>query len=275
MKVVLIIQTYYISPLHLIAWAECKSAGMDCLILLNNENKVFESYDFSTFPENLIESISPFTADTILEIGLPVLPFQKSNLSRCNWWNSDYGFYIAENIYSKINENDIYFLKVDHDVLLHGISWPSFIKHLELTRRKVVTLTVNHGNLKNWKWANSSVPHYGEHHAWGVFGLQGMHMEYCKYLKKRRIIMYKQSNIYSPSFVKKDIDVNGMTLPICEAFFHEELRRLNLHFVELFKQFPWIQQSYKHSTGDLINSILYQNVEENPFFIFHAVKPFQ
>ena len=89
---------------------------MDCIILLNNETDyISKSQNFQAYPKNFADSVIGLTADTYRDLCLPLVPYFKERLFVCNYWNSDYGFYVAQDYYESKEETDVFFIKVDHD----------------------------------------------------------------------------------------------------------------------------------------------------------------
>lgn len=284
-KVVLAYQTYYISSHHIISWLECQDRGIDCIFLVNNENGIYEKMrDHRFFPVGFKDSIIPFDFKSYLNIGLPLIPFFKNKLSLVNFYNGDYGFYLASNHYSSYPD-ETYFVKVDHDVLLHKSTWPDFLDLLVTNPNKSLTLKRSPPAPRyQWSWHKSSVSVYGEQYYVGYFGVQGISRKHCEKLRERRQSLFKESLHYREDLICSEIDLShDLNHPYCEAFFETELVALNVEAVEIFRSYPYVEKIYNALMGThpavppelagIPISDFTKEVPDAPFWLLHPLKP--
>lgn len=280
MKTVLCWQTYYLASHHIESWLECEAAGVECIILLNNEDGVYDKIANSLYlPKGMRDSLVPIDPTTYGSLRLPLLPYYNKKLSSVNYYNSDYGFYVASSRYSE-SLRDIYFIKVDHDVMLFGKTWPEFCRLLSLDSSTALTLQLSRCVNPDWHWHPSSASVYGENYVFGIFGLQGLPGLVCEELKERRIDLFKSSEHYNDHYSCEDLDVlQDLNWPICETFFHTELLRLNIPIMELFREFPYLPQAYKVDVREGgLSQVNISNLvkdSQHPFWLFHPWKLIQ
>jgi hypothetical protein len=277
MKIVLCWQTYYIASHHIVSWIECQAAGIDCIILLNNENNVYEkTIESRSLPKGMKDSLIPFDAGTYRALDLPLLPYGGKKLGSVTYYNCDFGFYVASSRYSEDLDNT-YFLKVDHDVLLYGKTWPEFIHLLALGSGMAVTMQrVPHAS-PTWHWHPSSFSVYGQNYSHGLWGLQGLPGGTCLQLKERRVELFKSSAHYREDGICDNLFISvDLDYPLCEAFFETELSRIGIPTLELFKQYPHLVKAYKLEVqGGLAHVDITELVKDSPhpFWLFHPWKP--
>jgi hypothetical protein len=279
MRTVLCWQTYYLASHHIESWLECEAAGVECIILLNNEHGVYDKIVSSLcLPKGMRDSLVPIDPNTYSSLRLPLLPYHNKQLSIVNYYNSDYGFYVASSRYSE-SLRDIYFIKVDHDVMLFGKTWPEFFRLLTLDFSTALTLQLETSVDPNWYWHPSSASVYGENYRYGLFGLQGLPGLLCEELKERRIELFKSSEHYNNHYSCEDLDIStDLNWPICESFFHSELLRLNIPFIELFREYPHLPQAYTLDGHGGLCQVNISNLikdSQHPFWLFHPWKPVQ
>lgn len=173
LKPVLVIQTYHVSSHHIRAWLECQEYNIDCLLLINDEESVCEEISSSSsLPREMKNFLRPLHGSDSVSLGLPLIPFRSGKIKNVNYYCGDYGFYIAHTLYKDCN--DIFFVKVDHDVMIYGDSWPAFLETVDTSNKNFITLQCNRGPYLDWHWHPSSQKAYGEDYYFSLFGLQGL-----------------------------------------------------------------------------------------------------
>lgn len=186
LKPVLIFQTYHIGSHHIRAWLECQEHEIDCLFFLNNEAGHFEEIaKSSSIPGEMKKFLHPFQESDYVRLGLPLIPYRRRQIKDVNYYCGDYGFYVAHALCRKCD--NIFFVKVDHDVMLYGDSWPIFLGSIDTTFSNSITLQQNTGPSPGWHWHASSKLAYGDFYRFSLFGLQGLPASRVPQLMERRL----------------------------------------------------------------------------------------
>lgn len=244
----------------------------DAILLISNIDGAYDS-SIDYVPSFMKSNVYPYDTSAFQDIGLPCAP--SSPAWMCNWWSSDYGFYIGLSIFAgrgiDLQDDDIILL-ADGDVVLVAGRWDSFACEIKALSSDCFVLSYDPLG-SDWPEKQSAEVFYSQTVARVLFGFTGLRHRVVQHLFSKRRVHARLSESRITQDNQLTAEETRAFWPICEAFVGSEIRAYGFSCTQFLVDSPFASRfkGFSMYPEMIFKDESLKTLHEEPYLVVHPL----